>query len=161
RTPSLMSALSVSSMGPPMRKNRVSVPWSASERARMSEPVSVAMAISFRREDCDPAKSYRNRNGRSRDLCVSASAITGNGASATIPSVVRRRVSVHARPRRFDMHEEPTAYRVPDPGVRALFTEPSRYQAWLDVEAALALAQAELGVIPEHSAREIAAKAHL
>jgi hypothetical protein len=59
------------------------------------------------------------------------------------------------------MHEEPTAYRVPDPGVRALFTEPARYQAWLDVEAALALAQAELGVIPEHAAREIAAKARL
>jgi adenylosuccinate lyase len=59
------------------------------------------------------------------------------------------------------MHEEPTAYRVPDPGVRALFTEPARYQAWLDVEAALALAQAELGVIPAHAAREIAAKARL
>jgi hypothetical protein len=26
------------------------------------------------------------------------------------------------------MHEEPTAYRVPDPGVRALFTEDSRYR---------------------------------
>ena len=35
------------------------------------------------------------------------------------------------------MHEEPTAYRLPDPGVRALFAEDSRYQAWLDVEAAL------------------------
>ena len=46
------------------------------------------------------------------------------------------------------MHEEPTAYRLPDPGVRALFAEDSRYQAWLDVEAALAQAQAELGIIP-------------
>jgi adenylosuccinate lyase len=59
------------------------------------------------------------------------------------------------------VNEEPTAYRVPDPGIRALFAEASRYQAWLDVEAALALAQAELGVIPEHAAREIAAKARL
>src|SRR5215813_11972742 len=59
------------------------------------------------------------------------------------------------------MHEEPTAYRIPDPGVRALFTEASRYQAWLDVEAALAQAQAELSVIPERSAVEIAKKAQL
>ena len=59
------------------------------------------------------------------------------------------------------MHEEPTAYRVPDPGVRALFTEDSRYQAWLDVEAALAQAQAELGVIPAHAAEEITRKARL
>ena len=53
------------------------------------------------------------------------------------------------------MHEEPTAHRVPDPGVRALFAEASRYQAWLDVEAALAQAQAELGIIPAHAAKEI------
>src|SRR5262245_22137310 len=59
------------------------------------------------------------------------------------------------------MHEEPTAYRIPDPGVRALFAEESRYQAWLDVEAALAQAQAELGVIPAHAAEEITRKARL
>src|SRR5262245_16362565 len=59
------------------------------------------------------------------------------------------------------MQEEPTAYRVPDPGVRALFTESSRYQAWLDVEAALARAQAELGIIPASAAEEIARKAQL
>ena len=59
------------------------------------------------------------------------------------------------------MHEEPTAYRVPDPGVRALFAEDSRYQAWLDVEAALAQAQAELGIIPPHAAEEITRKARL
>ena len=59
------------------------------------------------------------------------------------------------------MHEEPTAYRVPDPGVRALFAEASRYQAWLDVEAALAQAQAELEIIPAHAAKEITAKAQL
>src|ERR671931_893172 len=60
-----------------------------------------------------------------------------------------------------DMQEEPTAYRVPDPGVRALFSEASRYQAWLDVEAALAQAQAELGLIPQEAADEISRKAHL
>ena len=57
------------------------------------------------------------------------------------------------------MQAEPTAYRVGDPGVRALFGEASRIQAWLDVEVALAQAQAELGVIPTHAADEIASKA--
>ena len=59
------------------------------------------------------------------------------------------------------MKEEPTAYRIEDPGVRALFTEASRFQAWLDVEAALAQAQAELGIIPESAAVEITRKAEL
>ena len=31
--------------------------------------------------------------------------------------------------------------RADDPGARALFTEPARFQSWLDVEAALALAK--------------------
>jgi adenylosuccinate lyase len=59
------------------------------------------------------------------------------------------------------MQEEPTSYRIPDPGIRALFTEASRYQAWLDVEAALAQAQAELSIIPQHAAEEITRKARL
>src|SRR5258705_1466544 len=59
------------------------------------------------------------------------------------------------------MHEEPTSGRIDAPGVRALFTEPARFQSWLDVEAALARAQAELGIIPEAAAREIVRKAHL
>lgn len=59
------------------------------------------------------------------------------------------------------MQEEPTSYRVADPGIRALFSEASRYQAWLDVEAALAQAQAELGVIPADAAVEITRKAKL
>jgi len=59
------------------------------------------------------------------------------------------------------MLEEPTSLRIDDPGVRALFTEPARFQSWLDVEAALAEAQGELGVIPETAAREIVGKAHL
>jgi 3-carboxy-cis,cis-muconate cycloisomerase len=56
---------------------------------------------------------------------------------------------------------EPTAYRIADPGVRGLFAETSRYQAWLDVEAALAQAQAELGIIPQSAAEEITRKAQL
>src|SRR5438093_398163 len=59
------------------------------------------------------------------------------------------------------MLEEPTSLRIDDPGVRALFTEAARFQSWLDVEAALAQAQAELGVIPDGAAREIVRKAHL
>jgi 3-carboxy-cis,cis-muconate cycloisomerase len=59
------------------------------------------------------------------------------------------------------MLEEPTSLRIEDPGVRALFTEAARFQSWLDVEAALAEAQAELGIIPAAAAREIAAKAQL
>ena len=42
-----------------------------------------------------------------------------------------------------------------------LFTEDSIYQTWLDVEVALAAAQAELGIIPAAAATEIAAKAKL
>ena len=57
------------------------------------------------------------------------------------------------------MQNEPTSYRVGDPGIRALFAEPARIQSWLDVEVALAQAQAELGVIPARAAAEIAAKA--
>jgi 3-carboxy-cis,cis-muconate cycloisomerase len=59
------------------------------------------------------------------------------------------------------MQDEPTSLRIDDPGVRALFTEAARFQSWLDVEAALAQAQADLGVIPEAAAREITRKAHL
>jgi 3-carboxy-cis,cis-muconate cycloisomerase len=59
------------------------------------------------------------------------------------------------------MLEEPTSLRIEDPGVRALFTEEARFQSWLDVEAALAQSQAELGVIPEGAAHEIAGKARL
>ncbi|NND50089.1 MAG: adenylosuccinate lyase family protein, partial [Rhizobiales bacterium] len=57
------------------------------------------------------------------------------------------------------MDAEPTAYRITDPGIRTLFSEKARIQSWLDVEAALAGAQAELGIIPESAAVEIARKA--
>src|SRR6478735_242928 len=55
----------------------------------------------------------------------------------------------------------PTATRVSDPGIRALYRLENRWQAWLDVEAALARAQAELGIIPTEAAEAIAAKAKL
>ena len=55
----------------------------------------------------------------------------------------------------------PTDLRIADPGVRALFALEARWQAWLDVEAALARAEAELGMIPEAAAEEIAARARL
>ena len=55
----------------------------------------------------------------------------------------------------------PTATRVPDPGIRALYRLENRWQAWLDVEAALARAQAELGIIPVAAAEAIAKAAHL
>jgi adenylosuccinate lyase len=43
--------------------------------------------------------------------------------------------------------------------LRSIFSEETRVQKWFDYEAALALSQAELGIIPEAAAREIAAKA--
>src|ERR1700754_2486254 len=55
----------------------------------------------------------------------------------------------------------PTATRVSDPGIRALYRLENRWQAWLDVEVALARAQAELGIIPREAAEAIAPKARL
>jgi len=57
--------------------------------------------------------------------------------------------------------ELPTAARVSDPGIRALYRLENRWQAWLDVEAALAKTQAELGVIPQGAAEAIARAARL
>src|SRR3954464_8634799 len=57
--------------------------------------------------------------------------------------------------------ELPTAARVSDPGIRALYRIENRWQAWLDVEVALARTQAELGIIPNEAAEAIAAAARL
>jgi len=57
--------------------------------------------------------------------------------------------------------ELPTAARITDPGVRALYSLENRWQAWLDVEAALAKAQAELGIIPQPAADAIGRAARL
>lgn len=43
--------------------------------------------------------------------------------------------------------------------MRAVFSERGQVQKWLDVEAALARVQGQLGIIPEDAAREISAKA--
>ena len=51
--------------------------------------------------------------------------------------------------------ELPTAARVTDAGIRALYRLENRWQAWLDVEAALAKAQEELGIIPAGAAEAI------
>jgi adenylosuccinate lyase len=45
--------------------------------------------------------------------------------------------------------------------LRAIFSDETRVQKWYDYEAALALAQAELGIIPKAAADEIAAKAQV
>jgi 3-carboxy-cis,cis-muconate cycloisomerase len=55
----------------------------------------------------------------------------------------------------------PTATRVSDPGIRKLYSQESRWQAWLDVEVALARAQEELGIIPKGAADAIAKGARL
>jgi adenylosuccinate lyase len=55
----------------------------------------------------------------------------------------------------------PTAARSNDPGLRALYAQESRWQAWLDVEVALARAQEELGIIPAGAAEAIAGAARL
>ena len=55
----------------------------------------------------------------------------------------------------------PTATRVSDPGLRALYRQESRWQAWLDVEVALAKAQEELGIISQGAAAAIGAAARL
>jgi 3-carboxy-cis,cis-muconate cycloisomerase len=54
-----------------------------------------------------------------------------------------------------------TDARVPDPGLRALFGRQHRWQCWLDVEAALAVAEAECGVIPAAAAEAIESAARL
>lgn len=58
-----------------------------------------------------------------------------------------------------ELPSNPQDLRTPDPGVRALFKVESRWQAWMDVEAALARAQARIGMIPAAAAEEIAKKA--
>src|SRR2546423_13457573 len=55
----------------------------------------------------------------------------------------------------------PTATRVSDAGIRALYALENRWQAWLDVEVALAKTQAELGIIPNDAAEAIARAALL
>jgi len=55
------------------------------------------------------------------------------------------------------MNKRFTASRVPDSGIEALFGTEERWQAWLAVESALALTQADLGLIPREAADAITA----
>jgi len=55
----------------------------------------------------------------------------------------------------------PTAARVSDPGIRDLYRRENRWQTWLDVEAALAKAEAELDIIPRAAAQAIARAARI
>lgn len=48
-----------------------------------------------------------------------------------------------------------------DKGIKQLFSQEEKYQAWLQVEAALAQAQGELGVIPQGAAEKINEKARI
>jgi 3-carboxy-cis,cis-muconate cycloisomerase len=57
--------------------------------------------------------------------------------------------------------ERSTASRIADPGLRTLYRLENRWQAWLDVEVALARAQAELGIIPADAVEPIARAARL
>ena len=59
------------------------------------------------------------------------------------------------------VEDQPTYLRIPDPGIRALFSRDARWQSWLDVEVALAQAEAEIGMIPGEAAEEIERKAKL
>lgn len=53
------------------------------------------------------------------------------------------------------------ADRVSTPAIRAIFEFESQIQSWLDVEAALAEAQAEIGMIPAEAARAIRSAARV
>ena len=59
------------------------------------------------------------------------------------------------------MAERFTDARVPDPGLRALFAQRYRWQCWLDVEGALAAAEADCGVIPAAAGPAIRSAARL
>jgi 3-carboxy-cis,cis-muconate cycloisomerase len=59
------------------------------------------------------------------------------------------------------VEDQPTSLRIPDPGLRALFTRDARWQAWLDVEVALAKAEAEFKMIPTEVVPEIERKADI
>ena len=51
--------------------------------------------------------------------------------------------------------------RYGSPAMRAIWDDRAMIQRWLDVEAALAVVEAELGIVPKTAAREIARKARV
>lgn len=75
------------------------------------------------------------------------------------PEAARRPPCRHERGHIVDSLFQGDRYATP--ASRRIFCDVCRLQRWLDVEAALALAQAELGMIPKEAAEEIAAAAGL
>jgi 3-carboxy-cis,cis-muconate cycloisomerase len=65
-----------------------------------------------------------------------------------------------ALPSRLPPEYQMTSHFV-QPTPNTLFSRASLWQSWLDVEAAMALAQAEIGMIPDWAATEIARQARL
>jgi 3-carboxy-cis,cis-muconate cycloisomerase len=59
------------------------------------------------------------------------------------------------------MGERFTSSRVPDTGIQALLGMEERWQAWLEIEAALALTEADFGMIPHDAAEAIKAECRL
>jgi adenylosuccinate lyase/3-carboxy-cis,cis-muconate cycloisomerase len=59
----------------------------------------------------------------------------------------------------FDFDINPNVYSTPE--LVKIFDEKTRYQRWLDFEAALAKVQGEMGIIPIKASQEISNKAHL
>ncbi|MGD0804858.1 MAG: adenylosuccinate lyase [Candidatus Bathyarchaeia archaeon] len=59
------------------------------------------------------------------------------------------------------MPVHPIEFRYHYPEMYAVFTEEAKLQSWLDIEAALAWAHAELGTIPKAAAKEIERKAKI
>jgi len=53
------------------------------------------------------------------------------------------------------MGERFTSSSVPDAGIQVLFGTEERWQAWVEIEAALALTQADFGMIPREAAKAI------
>src|SRR5215510_8112950 len=92
----------------------------------------------------------------SRAMCSTRIRFTTTGASTT-SGLTNSGPTVHARTSAGTTMSDtlPTATRSADPGIRALYTRESRWQAWLDVEVALAKAQAELDIVPTAAAEAI------
>ncbi len=82
--------------------------------------------------------------------------------TSTRPAVagrVRRSACTHARGHITDSHFFGNSYATPVS--RAIFCDICRVQRWLDIEAALVQAQAELGLIPAEAAESISVAAYV
>src|SRR5256886_7642591 len=87
-----MQALSVSSIGPPMRKKSVSIPCEASDRARSSDPVSDPMRPSLGQGPCVEDTRNRLDNARPTEeiLCTSRPPIDAGARREPVNTISRR-----------------------------------------------------------------------